>query len=69
MCDTEITYEAKPISEVDAKLLLDLRIPENATFAVIRTSPISEKAWGFYFTKKLAEAACRRWRSRDIVTR
>jgi hypothetical protein len=65
----EITYTAKPISEVSKELMLDLAVPENATYAVIRTSEISEKVWGFYFTRTLAVSACRRYRSRDIVTR
>lgn len=65
----EITYKAMPISEVPAAMMLDLGVPANATYAIVRTSEVSEKVWGFYFTKKLAEGACRRWRSRDIVTR
>jgi hypothetical protein len=65
----EITYTATPISEVPANLMLDLAVPENATYAVIRTSAISEKVWGFFFTRTLAVSACRRYRSRDIVTR
>lgn len=65
----EITYKAVPISEVNGTLMRDLRIPVSCTYAIVRTSEISEKVWGFYFDKKLAEVACRRWRSRDIVTR
>jgi hypothetical protein len=65
----EITYVAKPISEISADLMRDLNVPANATYGIVRTSAISEKVWGFYFTKPLAVAACRRWRSRDIVTR
>ena len=65
----EINYVVKPISEVDGTLMRDLRIPVSCTHAIVRTSAISEKVWGFYKSHSLAVAACRRWRSRDIVTR
>ena len=63
-----ITYEVQPIAEVAADLLLDLNT-EGKTHAVIRTSEISVKAWSFHTNAKTAEAAARRWRSRDVVTR
>ena len=63
-----ITYEVQPIAEVAADLLLDLNT-EGKTHAVIRTSEISVKAWSFHTNVKTAEAAARRWRSRDVVTR
>jgi hypothetical protein len=65
----EITYAVKPISEISDALMLDLNVPANCTHGIVRTSAISEKVWGFYMSRSLAVAACRRWRSRDIVTR
>jgi hypothetical protein len=63
-----ITYKVQPIAEVDAALLLDLNT-QSKTHAVIRTSEISAKAWSFHTNAKTAEAAARRWRMRDVVTR
>ena len=63
-----VAYEVKPIAEVNADLLRDLNT-EGKSHAVVRTSEISVKAWSFHTNAKTAEAAARRWRSRDVVTR
>ncbi len=65
---TEVTYEAKPVAAIEAELLRDLN-NSGKEWAIVRTSAISEKVWGFYATRALAVAACRRWRAREIVTR
>ena len=63
-----ITYEVQPIAKVDAELLLDLNT-QGKSHTVIRTSESSVQAWSFHTNAKTAEAAARRWRSRDVVTR
>lgn len=62
------TYEVQAIADVDAELLRDLNT-QGKSHAVIRTGEISVKAWSFHTNAKTAEAAARRWRSRDVVTR
>jgi len=64
----EITYTVAKITAGHADLLRDLNT-QGKSWMIIRTSPISMKAWGFYNTEALAKAAARRWRSRDVVTR
>lgn len=65
---TETTYAVAKIADVDAALLLDLNT-EGKEWAIVRTSPISVKAWSFHTTEAMAKAAKRRWQSRDVVTR
>ena len=65
---TEVSYSVKPINEVEAELLRDLNT-DGKIWVVVRTSPISVKAWSFHTTEAMAKAAKRRWQSRDIVTR
>ena len=62
-----ITYEAKPINEVANELLADFTTQK--PWVVIRTSEISSKVWLFTTSEAAAKAACRRYRSRDVVTR
>jgi hypothetical protein len=66
--ENTITYAPHLISETDPELLRDLSY-EGKEWVVIRTSRLGKKAWGFFKTETLAKAACRRYRSRDIVTR
>lgn len=66
-----VIYQVQPVAYLRRKaphLLLDINTDGKA-FAVVRKSEISIKAWSFHTTRKAAEAAMRRWRSRDIVTR
>jgi hypothetical protein len=68
-----ITYEAKPVSQVPAELLRDMN-EAGLEWATVRTrefpgKPTLAQVWSLHANEKLAVAACRRHRARDIVTR
>jgi len=64
----EVIYTVLPVSEVPAHLLRDLD-PGNKTWALIRTSAISERLWAFHTSEATAKAAKRRWIARAVHTR
>ena len=61
------TYTVTHVDQVDPALLRDLAVGDRP-WVVLRHGR-SAVAWSFHTTEKLAQAAARRWRSRDIPTR
>lgn len=63
-----IIYQVLPVDHIEPELLRDINT-QDKPFAVVRDGVLGRKVWSFHSSRKLAEAAMRRWRSRDIVTR
>ena len=61
-------YQVLPVERIEPELMRDLNTG-GKEFAVVRDGALGRKVWSFHATRKLAVAAMRRWRSRDIVTR
>lgn len=62
------TYTPQHVSQVSAEMLRDINT-QGKEWCVVRKSETRESVWSFHNTLALAQAAARRWRSRDIVTR
>lgn len=60
----EVNYRVRNIADVAAHLLADVTVPDGKDYCIIRKGRI-EKVWSFHNTVANAEAAARRWRSRE----
>lgn len=69
MHEHALTYDTARVGDIEPHLLRDLNT-RGKEWVVVRTSPNGRRiVWSFHSSRALAAAACRRWRSRDIVTR